>query len=81
MVVILRTSDLVRFELAKSILQANGIQFITRGEGLQDIIGAGRLGGGNIAAGPAELAVSADDVEQAQELLGELLEQGPGPDA
>jgi hypothetical protein len=74
MVIVLRTSDLGRFTIAKSLLEANGIDFVTAGEPLQDIIGGGRLGGTNIAAGPAQLAVRENQAEQVRELLADILE-------
>jgi len=74
MVVVLQTSDLGKFTIAKSLLQANGIDFVTPGESLQDVIGGGRLGGTNIVTGPAQLAVREDQAEQAQELLADILE-------
>jgi hypothetical protein len=80
MLVILRTSDLARFEFAKSILTSSGIEFVTRGELLQDIIAGGRLGGENIAAGPAELAVPDHEATRARELLADLLEDSDSAD-
>jgi hypothetical protein len=74
MVIVLQSSDLGKFTIAKSLLEANGIDFVTSGERLQDIIGGGRLGGTNIAAGPAQLEVREDQAEQARELLADILE-------
>lgn len=75
MVVVFETSDFTLFEMAKSLLKANGIDFMTAKESLQDVIGGGRMGGLNIIAGPAQLSVPESEVERAQELLAEL-----GPD-
>ena len=74
LVIVLQTSDLGKFTFAKSLLEANGIDFVTSGERLQDIIGGGRLGGTNIVAGPAQLAVYEDQAEQARELLADIQE-------
>lgn len=73
MVVVLRSSDMGLLAFAKSLLQSEEIHFEIFGEGLQDLIGGGRLGGGNIAAGPAEIAVADKDAERARQLLAELL--------
>jgi len=81
MVIVLHTSDLGKFTIAKSLLEANGINFVTSGEQLQDIIGGGRLGGMNIVAGPAQLAVHEDQAEQARELLADILEDEQGANA
>jgi hypothetical protein len=72
MIIVYVTSDLGRFEIAKSLLKANGIDFVVSGEALQDIIGGGRIGGINIMTGPAQIAVSEDDAEDARELLADL---------
>ena len=72
MVIVFESSDFAAFEIAKSLLKANGIEFITAREPLQDLIGGGRLGGSNIVAGAAQLAVPESQLEEAQELLAEL---------
>ena len=71
MIIVFETSDLGRFEIAKSLLNASGIAFVVSGEALQDIIGS-RIGGLNIPIGAAKLAVSADDAEAARELLADV---------
>ncbi len=72
MVIVFQTSDFGLFEIAKSLLEANDIDFITSKEPLQDVIGGGRMGGFNIVAGPAQLAVHENQLELAQELLADL---------
>ncbi len=72
MVIAFETSDFALFEMAKSLLRANGIDFITTKEPLQDVIGGGRMGGSNIVAGPAQLSVPENEVERARELLTDL---------
>jgi hypothetical protein len=74
MINVYATSDLLKFEIAKSILSGSGIKFIVSGERLQDIIGAGRIGGFNILTGPAQLAVPDDQAKSARELLADLLD-------
>lgn len=56
LVTILTTEDPAILAYAKSQLERAGIQFLVRGEGLQDLFGAGRIGTGyNLIAGPIEL--------------------------
>ena len=73
MVVVFESGDLGRFEIAKSLLQANGITFAVSGEILQDLVGGGRIGGANVLTGPARLGVAEEDAEKARELLSDLL--------
>jgi hypothetical protein len=55
------------------LLEGEQIEYLIRGEGLQDLFGWGRVGSGyNIIVGPAEFWVRADDAERARALLEEL---------
>lgn len=54
---------------AKLALESGGIPFVTKGEGIQDLVGAGRLFGGNFATGPVQIQVRGEDVDFATELL------------
>jgi hypothetical protein len=58
--------------LAKSLLDDAGIPHFELGEGIQDLFGAGRLGGFSIVAGPVQIQVPASRAEEARELLEEL---------
>ena len=59
--------------LAKSLLDAEGIEYLVRGENVQDLFGWGQLGAGfNIVTGPAEFVVREDDAQRARELLRNL---------
>jgi hypothetical protein len=51
------------------------IEYLVRGEGVQDLFGVGRLGGYNCVAGPAEFWVNAEDAECARTLLDGLTER------
>jgi hypothetical protein len=81
-VTVLRTSDPALLGVAKSLLEDAGIAFFAKGEGVQDLFAAGRVGTGfSPIAGPVELQVAADDAEAASERLRELAstaEQGRG---
>jgi hypothetical protein len=69
---VLRTADAGLIPLAKSLLEAEGIEYLVRGENLQDLFGAGRLGGYNRIIGPAEFLVHAHNAERARTLLDGL---------
>jgi hypothetical protein len=67
---VLVTGDAGLIPLAKSLLEGEGIEYLVRGEGLQDLFGWGRVGSGyNYIVGPAEFWVRADDAERARTLL------------
>ena len=62
-------ADLIAAKLA---LESGPIPFIAKGEGVQDVVGFGRLfGGANLLTGPVELQVRGEDAEFARELLSD----------
>ena len=81
LVPVLRTGDAGLIPLAKSLLEGEGIEYLVRGENLQDLFGAGRLGGYNYVTGPAEFWVHTHDAERARTLLGGLDALPPEPAA
>jgi len=74
-VTVLETSDPALLAIAKSLLEEAGIGFFAKGEAIQDLFGAGRLGGFNPITGPVEVQVSADDAAEAGSVLLELRRQ------
>ena len=72
LVPILATGDAALIALAKSLLESEHIEYLVKGEGLQDLFGLGRLTGYSYAMGPAEFWVRADDEARARELLNDL---------
>jgi len=66
---VLRTGDAALIPLAKSLLEAEGIEYLVRGENLQDPFGARRVGGYNYITGVAEFLVHPDDAERARTVL------------
>ncbi|MFC2093530.1 hypothetical protein ACFLSV_06485 [Bacteroidota bacterium] len=61
--------------LVKSILDEAKIQYLAKGEGVQDLFGVGVLGTGfNPITGPVEFRVMPEDVEYAKELLKDVKE-------
>lgn len=66
--------DPATLAVARSILDSAGIEYLVRGEGLQDLFGWGRFGTGyNMITGPAEFVVREDDAPSAREILRDLL--------
>lgn len=73
LVTVFASGDPGLMAIAKSLLQAADIPFVVPGEGVQDLLGIGRLGGGyNVATGPVALQVSAQDAVDARRLLADL---------
>jgi len=69
LVVVLRTADEGLTILAKSILDAEEIPYVLKGQAVQDIFGVGRLGGANYVTGPVVFLVHKDDAENARAAL------------
>jgi hypothetical protein len=70
---VFETGDPGVVALAKSLLDSAGIEFTTKGEALQDVLGLGRFpGGANLVAGPVVFQVRPDDVREASALLRDL---------
>jgi hypothetical protein len=84
MVCVLESGDEALTTLVKSLLDGEGIPYVVKGEGVQDLLGWGRIVGGfNYAVGPAEILVHHDDADRARDLLqmeGVTLEAPPGED-
>ncbi len=73
LVSIFRTGDAGLIPLAKSLLDSENIEYLVRGEAVQDLFGSGRLGAGyNIVTGPAEFVVRQADADRARALLADL---------
>ncbi len=73
LVTVFASGDPVRLTMAKLALESAGIQFVTQGEGVQDLIGAGRLFGGfNIAAGPVRIQVPQPEAAEARARLQDI---------
>ncbi len=72
------SGDPVALLTARSLLDEAGIPYLTRGEGIQDLFGMGRLGTGfSILAGAVEIQVGAHRAQEAADLLYEAgLEDG-----
>ena len=73
----LSTGDAGLIAIARSLLEAEGIQFLLKGDGLQDLFGMGRITEYSYVVGPAEFWVRADDAKRASELLADLKAEDP----
>ena len=78
LVPVLATGDAGLIAIAKSLLEAEKIDYLLRGDGLQDLFGAGRLTGYSFAMGPAEFLVRSEDADRARELLDGLTARDRG---
>jgi hypothetical protein len=72
LVPVFRTVDAGLVALAKSLLEGEGIEYMVRGEGLQDLFGWGRFAGFNPIVGPVEFVVRSDDAPRVRALLRDL---------
>ena len=71
LVTVFATGDLVALAVAKGVLESAGIPFLSQGEGLQDLVGVGRIGGMNLVSGPVRIQVRREDAQRALEVLDE----------
>jgi hypothetical protein len=58
--------------IAKSLLDAEGIDYLVKGDGVQDLFGFGRATNYSFAMGPPEFWVREDDADRARTLLADL---------
>ena len=77
LVTVFETGDPTLVALARSILDSAQIEFVAKGDGLQDLFGLGRFPGGtNLVTGPVGFQVQPDDAEKAKSLLSDLQPKG-----
>ncbi len=75
LVTVFRTASQGTAAVARSILDEAGIQYLVKGEGIQNLIGYGIIGTGfNPLTGLIEFQVMPDDKDTAINLLGDLNE-------
>jgi hypothetical protein len=73
LVTVFESGDPALVAVARSVLDSAGIPFMTKGEGIQDLFGWGRMPGGfSVVAGPVAFQVNKDDVEEARALLEDV---------
>ena len=72
-VTVWRSSNQAQLVIAKSLLEAENIEYFPKGEGLQDFFAYGRLGTGySPIVGAIEIQVAAEDAERALDVLADL---------
>ncbi len=76
-VTVFESGDPALIGVAESLLEEAEIEFFAKGEGIQDLFAAGRIGRVNPVVGPVQLQVAAEDAEQAVAALHELNEPEP----
>jgi hypothetical protein len=72
LVCVLATGNPALIAFAKSLLEGEGIDYLVKGDGLQDLFGFGRLTNYSFAMGPPEFWVRADDADRVRALLADL---------
>ena len=73
LVTVYKTGHHGTIAVIKSILDEAGLEYSVKGEGIQDLIGAGVFGVGfNPITGPVEFQVLEDNVEYAKEMLKDV---------
>jgi hypothetical protein len=79
LVTVFKTGHHGTIAVIKSILDEAGLEYSVKGEGIQDLIGAGIFGVGyNPITGPVEIQVLEDNAEYARELLKDVEETPQG---
>jgi len=73
LVTVFETGDPALVALARSLLDSAQIEFATKGEAIQDLLGLGRFpAGSNLVTGPVVFQVHPDDALKARSLLRDL---------
>jgi hypothetical protein len=72
LVKVFATGDAGLIGLVKSLLESEGVDYLLRGDGLQDLFGFGRVTSFNYIVGPAEFWVRQADGDRARDLLKDL---------
>lgn len=75
MVTVLVARDPAEQAFAESVLREGGVAFSVRHAGVQNLVGAGQIGGVNVATGPPEIQVASADFLRANTLLREAFGQ------
>ena len=76
---VFETGNPALIAVVESLLDDEGIDFLTRNENLQDMFGGGRLAGFNQILGPVQFWVREEDVAAAKQLLADLEAPAPEP--
>jgi hypothetical protein len=75
LVKVFQTGEAAMIPVVESVLDSAGIEFLAKGEEIQDLFGFGRLGTNySFVAGPVEFLVREEDAATARELLEQIAE-------
>jgi len=69
---VLETSDPALIAIAEGILEGANIEYLAKGESIQDLFGIGRLVPVNPISGPVTIQVAAENEAEALALLNDL---------
>jgi len=69
LITIYRPHDKADHLIIEALLDSAGIEYFSLNEGVQNLFGAGEIGGFNIATGGIEIQVAEENVEKATELI------------
>ena len=73
------TGSIALMAVAKVVLNTAGMPFITRGEGIAELVGGVRFGGNpSLITGPLQIQVRGIDAEEARALLQDVRETEAG---
>ena len=72
LVTIYKPKDRAEYYLIAGLLDSAGIEYFSLNEGVQNLFGAGEIGGFNIATGGIEIQVSDSNVDKVNELIQSL---------
>ena len=64
-----KPKDRSEYYVITGLLDSAGIEYFSLNEGVQNLFGAGEIGGFNIATGAIEIQVSIENVEKVNELI------------
>lgn len=80
LVTIIESSDPTLVALMKALLDEAEIQYLARGEALQNLFGVGQIGTGfNPLIGPVRIEVRRDQADAARALLSDFIDQADAP--
>ena len=69
LVTIYKPKDRSEYYVISGLLDSSGIEYFSLNEGVQNLFGAGELGGFNIATGGIEIQVAENNVDKVNELI------------
>ena len=69
LVTIYKPKDRAEYYVISGLLDSAGIEYFSLNEGVQNLFGAGELGGFNIVTGGIEIQVTENNVDKVNELI------------